>query len=339
MRTTCANNFYEGCVSSVSAGAALKFYSFGAMMPGRSFNSNDGRYGFAGKEKNDEIYNSTGTSYDFGARQYDPRLGKWWSIDPLFAKYPSLSPYCYGANSPIWVVDKDGEDIIVLSAPDAVGGLGHAAVLIGNDKEGWTLYSKNGTTGSIPGVASSGPANKHPQNGVYVGSLDNFALNYNLSEKGEVEYKAAFRITTDKDTDAKMKEAAGKQVNKWYDVTGKCSGSCIDVASDALDAGGLEDGSEWGNYGALGIPLKLASEIPNERYKVITEKNKGTDVTKQIMPSAEAIKAKQQSYAKSVADFAKFMKSLKQGAAERSKAKEGKELAPADATKVSRPSF
>ncbi len=220
-------------------------------MPGRSFfGSNDYRCGFSGKEKLDELHGNSGDTYDFGERMYDPRLGKWLSVDPLFNKFPSSTPYSYAANSPVWVVDKDGRDIIVLSAPKGAGGLGHAAVLIGSDKTGWILFSKNGTVGS---KGSSGESNKHPQNFVYVGSLDNFALNYNLSPEGEVEYTSAFRITTSEETDVKMAIAASKQVNSWYDVTGKTSGSCIDVASDALCAGGLEDGSEWGLYGQIGI--------------------------------------------------------------------------------------
>jgi RHS repeat-associated protein len=84
------------------------YYAFGAIMPGRSFNSNDGRYGFMGKEKNDEIYGSAGTSYDFGARQYDPRLGRWMSVDPKATMGPWSSPYVGMANNPILMIDPDG---------------------------------------------------------------------------------------------------------------------------------------------------------------------------------------------------------------------------------------
>jgi len=50
--------------------------TFGAPMPGRSFNSNSYKYGFNGKEKDDEV-KGNGNSYDFGARIYDPRIGRW----------------------------------------------------------------------------------------------------------------------------------------------------------------------------------------------------------------------------------------------------------------------
>lgn len=50
---------------------------------------------------------------DFGARIYDSRVGRWLSLDPLQKKYPSLSPYNFAANSPLYFVDVDGKDIFV----------------------------------------------------------------------------------------------------------------------------------------------------------------------------------------------------------------------------------
>jgi RHS repeat-associated protein len=79
-------------------------------MPGRNYiNGSSYRYGMNGKEKDDEIVGS-GNNYDFGARHYDPRLGRWLSLDPLMAKYPGLSPYNFCANNPIMFVDQDGRD-------------------------------------------------------------------------------------------------------------------------------------------------------------------------------------------------------------------------------------
>jgi RHS repeat-associated protein len=65
------------------------------------------RYGFNGKE-NDKDIKGDGNSYDFGARIYDPRLGRWLSVDPLQEKYPFSSPYAYSLNSPIKCTDPDG---------------------------------------------------------------------------------------------------------------------------------------------------------------------------------------------------------------------------------------
>jgi RHS repeat-associated protein len=50
-----------------------------------------------------------GNSYTTEFRQYDPRLGRWLSLDPLMASFPWQSPYCAFDNSPIYKIDKDGQ--------------------------------------------------------------------------------------------------------------------------------------------------------------------------------------------------------------------------------------
>lgn len=86
------------------------FVAFGQTMPNRHGNDNQYRYGFEGMERDDEI-KGTGNSYDFGARMYDARLGRWLTRDPKEKIYSHLSPYNYCANSPIVWVDKDGNII------------------------------------------------------------------------------------------------------------------------------------------------------------------------------------------------------------------------------------
>ena len=97
-------------LNSCEIGCKKDYYPFGMVMPGRSFSSNQYRYGFNGMEKDDELKGS-GNSYDFGARLYDPRLGKWLALDPLMKKYPGITPYAFVANSPIYWLDKEGKDL------------------------------------------------------------------------------------------------------------------------------------------------------------------------------------------------------------------------------------
>lgn len=71
--------------------------------------SNKYRLGFNGMEKKNESFSD---AYDFGARIYDGRLGRWLALDPLMMKYPSMSPYNGMGNNPIFFVDINGRDII-----------------------------------------------------------------------------------------------------------------------------------------------------------------------------------------------------------------------------------
>ena len=51
--------------------------------------------------------------YDFGARLYDPALGRWLSQDPLAEKYQAHSPYLFCAGNPMRFVDPEGKVIAV----------------------------------------------------------------------------------------------------------------------------------------------------------------------------------------------------------------------------------
>ena len=45
---------------------------------------------------------------DFGARNYDPALGRWMNIDPVADIEPSLTPFRYAFNNPLSFIDPDG---------------------------------------------------------------------------------------------------------------------------------------------------------------------------------------------------------------------------------------
>ena len=53
------------------------------MLVPRRHSNDDYRYGFNGKESDNEL-KGKGNSYDFGARMYDPRTGRWFARDDLF---------------------------------------------------------------------------------------------------------------------------------------------------------------------------------------------------------------------------------------------------------------
>ena len=86
---------------------AQDYYPFGMMMPGREYQAQPSRFGFNGKE-NDHDVKGFGNQQDYGMRIYDPRLGKFLSVDPLYKDFPMLTPFQFGSNNPIENIDVDG---------------------------------------------------------------------------------------------------------------------------------------------------------------------------------------------------------------------------------------
>jgi RHS repeat-associated protein len=110
-----------------------EYYPFGmnyAQSPGGT-----NKYLYNGKEKQDDVLSLTALDlYDYGARFYDPMLGRWSVIDGKAEKYLSFSPYIYAANNPIRFLDPDGNKIV-----DANGNE------IYTQKDGW---AKNASVGA-----------------------------------------------------------------------------------------------------------------------------------------------------------------------------------------------
>lgn len=65
------------------------------------------RYAFNDMEKDNEP-KGLGNSYDYKFRIYDPRLGRFLSVDPLDGTYAYLSSYQFAGNNPVKFIDRDG---------------------------------------------------------------------------------------------------------------------------------------------------------------------------------------------------------------------------------------
>jgi RHS repeat-associated protein len=83
--------------------------------------SSDYRYGFNGKEKDNEIKGEA-NSLDYGARIYEPRVGRWMSTDPLQSKYPFANPYNFSLNIPIQAKDSDRKVVLFINGQNSSNG-------------------------------------------------------------------------------------------------------------------------------------------------------------------------------------------------------------------------
>ncbi len=108
----------------------MDYYPFGAQLCGGTYDSNfqSHKYNFSierekrklacssEREKNRPKVNGKEfdkmhglNTYDYGARQYNPILGRWDRMDPLCEKYYDVSPYAYCHNNPVNAFDPNGE--------------------------------------------------------------------------------------------------------------------------------------------------------------------------------------------------------------------------------------
>ncbi len=88
--------------------SAQDYDAWGYILEGRTYESEQGKFKFTGKERDEESF------YDyFGARYYDAKVGRWGSEDPLGRKNISQSPYNYVFNNPLLFKDREGRDVVV----------------------------------------------------------------------------------------------------------------------------------------------------------------------------------------------------------------------------------
>ena len=150
---------------------AQDFYPFGMLMPGRTYTASTAtnyRFGFNGKENDNEV-KGVGDEQDYGQRYYDPRVGKFLSVDPLTEKYPWYTPYQFSGNTPIWATDLDGLEPNP-STQGIVGKEEHesttTSVWVGNDrmktemKETWYWHAGSSEYGTKAGWYNEEDYNK-----------------------------------------------------------------------------------------------------------------------------------------------------------------------------------
>ncbi|MBI5372838.1 MAG: hypothetical protein HZA79_12520 [Sphingobacteriales bacterium] len=139
---------------------ATDYYPGGMEMPGRKYSSDKYRYGFNGKENDNEV-KGEGNQQDYGMRIYDPRLGRFLSVDPIEHQYPELTPYQFASNRPIDGVDLDGLEYVKrIHTVNAQGQVIATKDIIYYQMDDETLRAHGGTTKGLYNSAGYGPEGK-----------------------------------------------------------------------------------------------------------------------------------------------------------------------------------
>jgi RHS repeat-associated protein len=225
-------------------------------------------------EKDPEI-KGEGNSYTTEFRQYDPRLGRWLSLDPLMSMFPWQSPYCAFDNNPVYYTDPLG-----LAAE---GGPGDG------DKKAPSKYD-SGTTkgGEFCSTCPKNPPGGQPADNTKV---DNQFKNYPKldieSQKKEKEryqqqlVKQAEKNTpTMKPTPSSEQMEMGKQIGKDYEKVFEFAIPGLEIIHNMQDGEEIS-ASDIFIEGIGAFPFgKLVSKGGKLLLKV---GDKTTDVTKSII--------------------------------------------------------
>ncbi len=125
---------------------------FGVLLKERTVESADFRRGFQGQEHDDEV-KGDGNSVNYKYRMHDPRVGRFFAVDPISANYPWNSPYAFSENRLIDGVELEGLEIYYTSQGELIGKFGENTELrlvYDEDIEAAKFIIDNQTNGILP---------------------------------------------------------------------------------------------------------------------------------------------------------------------------------------------
>lgn len=193
------------------------YYPFGMQMNGLSFETGlnyKNKYLYNGKELQDDFGLDW---YDYGARFYNPTLGRWISPDPKSEKFSKWSPFNYCLNNPVSLIDPDGREP---TPNEAIALIKHINSYFSKDIElvgGWKLdkrYDYREQSGYTAGL--------------YSRMKDDGNIEYSFVTRGsDIDFSSANIESTLKDWENNLNQLSGstEQYKQSVEIAKKVSSS------------------------------------------------------------------------------------------------------------------
>jgi len=143
----------DGAVTAAEIQQFSDYYAFGREI---TYSQNivpspDNKYKYSGKEYQQDL-----AEYDYGARYYDPIIGRWNVIDRLSEKYSSFSTFQFAGNNPIKFVDINGDELDAIADAEAPTSIAGVAANAQNNNKVLVRFEGSTAINTETGVAYKG---------------------------------------------------------------------------------------------------------------------------------------------------------------------------------------
>ncbi len=236
------------------------YYPFGMKMAGlsRVTGSPETKFTYNGKELEDDFNLNW---YHYGARYYDPQLGRWQQVDPVQEFH---SPYLFCHNDPIKYVDPDGADdsAVIAAKQEALAGFWETVMDFFYGLDDWAYQE---TVSTIEGVQNQGGLEVEGTIGPFVVGVSK--INYPSGES-DVFVHAGAQVGVGLGLEANVIRHTAENTNE-YSGDFMSAGGTIPVKTGIYIDGGasLSPGSEEGSIKAgCGFIWGIKGNIEYNRY-------------------------------------------------------------------------